>query len=65
MCIHIPDTLLLIHILGARDKGEVFKLMFRFDANYPISAAAVQFVTDQTAEASIHPHIYSNGHPNF
>ncbi|KAI5984536.1 UBC-like protein, partial [Pisolithus albus] len=32
------------------------------DANYPISVAAGRFVVDQTAEAPILPHIYSNGH---
>jgi len=29
--------------------------MFRFDANYPISAPAVQFVADQGSQAPIHP----------
>ncbi|KAI6025384.1 hypothetical protein PISMIDRAFT_651270 [Pisolithus microcarpus 441] len=32
----------------------IFKLMFRFNTNYPISAPAVQFVIDHTAEAPIH-----------
>ncbi|KAH0838675.1 hypothetical protein J3R83DRAFT_7002 [Lanmaoa asiatica] len=36
-------------------EGEVFKLMFRFDANYPISSPAVQFVVDQNHQAPIHP----------
>ncbi|KAG8220181.1 hypothetical protein J3R82DRAFT_1214 [Butyriboletus roseoflavus] len=36
--------------------------MFRFDANYPISSPAVQFVVDQSIQAPIHPHVYSNGH---
>ncbi|KIK21068.1 hypothetical protein PISMIDRAFT_681782 [Pisolithus microcarpus 441] len=58
------DTWLFsIEVLGeSLYQGEVFKLMFRFDTNYPISAPAVQFVIDQTTEAPIHPHIYSNGH---
>ncbi|KAF8557398.1 UBC-like protein [Imleria badia] len=43
-------------------EGEVFKLMFRFDASYPISSPAVQFVVDQDNQAPIHPHVYSNGH---
>ncbi|KAI6133842.1 hypothetical protein EV401DRAFT_1808945, partial [Pisolithus croceorrhizus] len=32
---------------------EVFKLMFRFDVDHPISALAVQFVIDQTTEGPI------------
>lgn len=36
-------------------QGELFKLMFRFDASYPISAPAVQFVVDHTTQAPIHP----------
>ncbi|KAF9229762.1 UBC-like protein [Gyrodon lividus] len=52
-----------IEVLGeSLYQGEVFKLMFRFDANYPISSPAVQFVVDQNTQAPIHPHVYSNGH---
>lgn len=29
--------------------------MFRFDANYPISSPAVQFVVDQDNQAPLHP----------
>ncbi|KAI0353156.1 UBC-like protein [Trametes cingulata] len=42
--------------------GEKFALMFRFDSQYPISAPAVQFVVDDTYQAPVHPHVYSNGH---
>ncbi|EIW86329.1 UBC-like protein [Coniophora puteana RWD-64-598 SS2] len=52
-----------IEVLGnTLYQGEVFKLMFRFDGHYPISSPAVQFVVDQTHQAPIHPHVYSNGH---
>ncbi|KAG9314745.1 UBC-like protein [Chiua virens] len=52
-----------IEVLGeSLYQGEVFKLMFRFDANYPISSPAVQFVIDTDHQAPIHPHVYSNGH---
>ncbi|KAF9234950.1 ubiquitin-conjugating enzyme/RWD-like protein [Melanogaster broomeanus] len=52
-----------IEVLGeSLYQGEVFTLMFRFDANYPISSPAVQFVVDQNTQAPIHPHVYSNGH---
>ncbi|KIM51489.1 hypothetical protein SCLCIDRAFT_143193 [Scleroderma citrinum Foug A] len=52
-----------IEVLGdSLYQGERFRLMFRFDANYPISAPAVQFVVDQGCQSPIHPHIYSNGH---
>lgn len=36
-------------------QGEVFKLMFRFDPSYPISAPAVQFVVNQESTAPVHP----------
>lgn len=29
--------------------------MFRFDANYPISSPAVQFVVDENNQAPMHP----------
>ncbi|KIJ60106.1 hypothetical protein HYDPIDRAFT_161350 [Hydnomerulius pinastri MD-312] len=52
-----------IEVLGeSLYQGEVFKLMFRFDASYPISSPAVQFVVDQNSQAPVHPHVYSNGH---
>ncbi|KAH7908214.1 UBC-like protein [Hygrophoropsis aurantiaca] len=52
-----------IEVLGeSLYQGEVFKLMFRFDSNYPISSPAVQFVIGPDAQAPIHPHVYSNGH---
>ncbi|KAG2132362.1 ubiquitin-conjugating enzyme/RWD-like protein [Suillus clintonianus] len=52
-----------IEILGeSLYQGEVFKLMFRFDPSYPISAPAVQFVVNQESTAPVHPHVYSNGH---
>ena len=45
---HSPDA----HV---RTQGEKFALKFRFDAHYPISAPAVQFVVDGTYEAPVHP----------
>ncbi|EGN94083.1 hypothetical protein SERLA73DRAFT_144522 [Serpula lacrymans var. lacrymans S7.3] len=52
-----------IEVLGETlYQGEVFKLMFRFDSQYPISSPAVQFVVDNEFQAPIHPHVYSNGH---
>jgi len=43
-------------------QDEVFTLKFRFDAQYPISSPAVQFVVEPQKQAPIHPHVYSNGH---
>ncbi|KAJ7630417.1 ubiquitin-conjugating enzyme/RWD-like protein [Roridomyces roridus] len=43
-------------------QSEVYTLQFRFDAQYPISSPAVQFVVKDGLEAPIHPHVYSNGH---
>ncbi|KAI0369956.1 UBC-like protein, partial [Pilatotrama ljubarskyi] len=55
--------ILSVEVLGDTVyQGEKFALMFRFDGHYPISAPAVQFVVDDTYQAPIHPHVYSNGH---
>ncbi|KAI0641166.1 UBC-like protein [Trametes meyenii] len=55
--------ILSVEVLGDTIyQGEKFALMFRFDAQYPISAPAVQFVVDDTYKAPVHPHVYSNGH---
>ncbi|KAF8887744.1 ubiquitin-conjugating enzyme/RWD-like protein [Infundibulicybe gibba] len=43
-------------------QGEVHTLQFRFDASYPISSPAVQFVVTEGRVSPIHPHVYSNGH---
>ncbi|KAK7064776.1 porphobilinogen deaminase, dipyromethane cofactor binding domain-containing protein [Favolaschia claudopus] len=43
-------------------KSEVYTLQFRFDAQYPISSPAVQFVVTDGRESPLHPHVYSNGH---
>jgi len=55
--------LFTIEVMGdSLYKDEKYTLMFRFDAQYPISAPAVQFVVGNGHEAPIHPHVYSNGH---
>jgi len=36
-------------------QGEIYTLQFRFDAQYPISSPAVQFVVTGGKESPIHP----------
>jgi len=55
--------LFTIEVMGeSLYQGEAYTLQFRFDANYPISSPAVQFVVIDGKLAPIHPHVYSNGH---
>ncbi|KXN89803.1 Ubiquitin-conjugating enzyme E2 W [Leucoagaricus sp. SymC.cos] len=51
-----------LHSYSKLSQGEVYTLQFRFDAQYPISSPAVQFVVTEGRQAPIHPHVYSNGH---
>ncbi|KAF8320611.1 UBC-like protein [Cantharellus anzutake] len=54
---------LSLEILGeSLYKGEVFALRFTFGPRYPIESPEVVFVVNDTYQAPIHPHIYSNGH---
>nr|AFC88892.1 ubiquitin conjugating enzyme [Cyclocybe aegerita] len=55
--------LFTIEVMGnSQYQGEAYTLQFRFDAQYPISSPAVQFVVTDGKEAPVHPHVYSNGH---
>lgn len=55
--------LFTIEVMGeSLYQGEVYDLQFRFDAQYPISSPAVQFVVTGGKQSPIHPHVYSNGH---
>ncbi|KAF9056408.1 ubiquitin conjugating enzyme [Panaeolus papilionaceus] len=55
--------LFTIEVMGeSLYQNEKYVLQFRFDAQYPISSPAVQFVVGEGKEAPIHPHVYSNGH---
>jgi ubiquitin-conjugating enzyme E2 W len=48
----VPDASDSSH---ARYKSEVHTLQFRFDAQYPISSPAVQFLVTDGRESPIHP----------
>ncbi|KAF8060961.1 ubiquitin-conjugating enzyme/RWD-like protein [Lyophyllum atratum] len=52
-----------IEVMGeSQYQGEKYTLQFRFDASYPISSPAVQFVVADGHTSPVHPHVYSNGH---
>ncbi|CAD5205651.1 unnamed protein product [Bursaphelenchus okinawaensis] len=40
-------------------EGEIFKLLFKFDNQYPFTSPEVTFVG---SHIPVHPHVYSNGH---
>jgi ubiquitin-conjugating enzyme E2 W len=60
---NLTEWLLDIKVLDQNPlyQGQVYRLKFRFPANYPIEPPEVTFEQSANRPIPIHPHIYSNG----